>query len=117
MVKRIAVRSPLRQGRSAGHTKALPVAAAAQAASREGGPTRLPWNLGLPAAVSLAPPSQGRYSTAGRSALRSLSTPTRMNRLLTRTSTLLPALALLAAPAVAQQRSVEYEIAFPNAVH
>jgi predicted metalloprotease with PDZ domain len=35
-----------------------------------------------------------------------------------RTSTaVLPALALLAGPAAAQQRSVEYEIAFPNAVH
>ena len=29
----------------------------------------------------------------------------------------LPALAVIAAPAAAQQRSVEYEIAFPNAVH
>jgi predicted metalloprotease with PDZ domain len=40
-----------------------------------------------------------------------------MNRLLNRAATALPALALLAAPAAAQQRSVEYEIAFPNAVH
>src|SRR4051794_23235750 len=39
-----------------------------------------------------------------------------MNRLWTRAA-VLPALALLAAPAAAQQRSVEYEIAFPNAVH
>jgi len=40
-----------------------------------------------------------------------------MNRLLNRAAAVLPALALLAAPAAAQQRSVEYEIAFPNAVH
>jgi len=40
-----------------------------------------------------------------------------MNRLMTRAPVLIAVLALTAAPAAAQQRSVEYEIAFPNAVH
>lgn len=39
-----------------------------------------------------------------------------MNRIFPRAA-VLPALALLAAPARAQERRVEYEVAFPNAVH